>query len=509
MLLFSKLMKNKKKSPTADPTPLLLLPTAELTAPEVIRVETALTRYPIHQLAKRGGGRIVIREPATETTRGLVWEVEPHPAYGPPGPLAYKIDTLIVNRRVERLGRPLPRYVRLGFLSEICRELELADSGANRAHIRRAIHQNATALIRAELSYVAADGNRRLVAVGNRYTVWSDVREGEGGAPRDDAIVVELNDFYRKVLDLALRRPLDYTYLRDLTPIAQRWYELVSFRVYGALKNGLTQARLDYDEFCTFAPQARYVSFGAVRKQMAKVHQPHLDSGYITAAEVETTTDPAARPSWTMVYTLGPKARAEYELFRRGAAELLDVELPGSVVEPGALLALADPGTSVLEQELVRRGVAESVARELIRDHPERVLPQIAAFDRLMGRRGARKGHDNPPGYLVAAIRGNYPVVTAPSARDAAPPARDAAGATPPGPASPAAGRAVEARVREYLAALAPGERERLEADALTAATPEDRTACERATPPSLRRAMLRSLCDAHVRRLLGLAPTE
>src|SRR6185312_5511103 len=67
----------------------------------IIRVETALSRYPVHRLAKQGTTEIEIREQSEDGELLIRWEVDSSRRYGQPGPLAYKVDTLIVNRRIE------------------------------------------------------------------------------------------------------------------------------------------------------------------------------------------------------------------------------------------------------------------------------------------------------------------------------------------------------------------------------------------------------------------------
>src|SRR5262249_61912882 len=90
----------------------------ELSPPSPIRVETALSRYPVHRLAKRGDVAIDIREKNENGEVSIKWEVTHSP-----GPLAYKLDTLIINRRIEEAVRPVPRIIKLGSLRDICREL--------------------------------------------------------------------------------------------------------------------------------------------------------------------------------------------------------------------------------------------------------------------------------------------------------------------------------------------------------------------------------------------------
>src|SRR4051812_21087462 len=107
-------------------------PANELVPLNPIRVETALSRYPVHRLARKGSIDISIKE-ADRNGGETRWEVDYSKKHGQPGPLAYKLDTLIINRRIEEASRPIPRLLKLGSLSDICRELNLSDSGKNRS----------------------------------------------------------------------------------------------------------------------------------------------------------------------------------------------------------------------------------------------------------------------------------------------------------------------------------------------------------------------------------------
>ena len=133
--------------------------------------------------------------------------------------------------------------------------------------------------------------------------------------------------FYMQVINGAMTRPLDYDYLKSLTPAAQRFYELLSYQMYAAIKNGRPRAKLVYSEFCTYAPLTRHFDWERVRSQMNKIHRPHKKSGYIAKVDYEQTVDGDGRPDWIMLYQPGPKASAEYRAFtRRGGPVVLEVE---------------------------------------------------------------------------------------------------------------------------------------------------------------------------------------
>src|SRR3954462_4400160 len=227
--------------------------TPELVPLKVIRVETALSRFPVHRLAKQGTASIEIREKSEAGDVLIQWKVSYNSRYGQPGPLAYKLDTLIVNRRIEEASRPIPKIINLGSLHDICRELGLSE-GQSKNHIRQALRQNAFAGNTAKIRYKSGDKSERtLEADFTRYSVVFTGEELPDGR-KADAVYLVLNEIFLQVLNGAQTRPLDYDYLRDLPPASQRLYELLSFQIYGALRHDRPRARLSYAEFCTHAP---------------------------------------------------------------------------------------------------------------------------------------------------------------------------------------------------------------------------------------------------------------
>ena len=65
-------------------------------------------------------------------------------------------------------------------------------------------------------------------------------------------------------LNSAETRPLDYEYIRTLAPASHRFYELVSYKIYAALKHQLAEAKMLYSEFYV-PPQQRYYDYEAIR----------------------------------------------------------------------------------------------------------------------------------------------------------------------------------------------------------------------------------------------------
>ena len=141
------------------------------------------------------------------------------------------------------------------------------------------------------MRYRKTDGTERtLEADFTRYSVILTGEELPDGRTADSVYIV-LNDIYMQVINGAMTRPLDYDYLKSLPPAPQRFYELLSYQMYAAIKNDRARAKLLYSNFCTHAPQTRYASFDQVKKQMFKIHKEHRKSGYIAKIDFEQTVD--------------------------------------------------------------------------------------------------------------------------------------------------------------------------------------------------------------------------
>ncbi len=122
------------------------------------------------------------------------------------------------------------------------------------------------------------------------FTRYSVVFTGEQlpDGRRADAVYIILNEPYREVLNNAPVRPLDRAYMKELPPAAQRFYEIISYKIFSALKNDYPHAKISYSEYCTFSAQLRHFERQPVQDQMAKVLRPHKESGYITAVKYRT-----------------------------------------------------------------------------------------------------------------------------------------------------------------------------------------------------------------------------
>lgn len=286
---------------------------------EVIRTENVISKFPVHNLAKTGRVNIKLLRKRHDGEVEFHWEVTYNEKYGEAKQLAYQIDTLIIAKRIYDLfesSQPIPSIIPIGSLYQICQELGMnPQSGKNKNNVKRALGQNAGAFIDAKVTYKDRSGEeRRLNAQFSRYAVVHRDQKLPDGR-RADQVYVVLQPIYHEVLNNARWRPLNFSYLKELPPAAQRCYEIISTRIFAAIKYGHPSAELSYSDYCAFSAQTRQKSYKSFRAQMDHVHKPHLISGYLEKVEYRQTVDADGTIDWTIVYFPGLKARAEFNYF--------------------------------------------------------------------------------------------------------------------------------------------------------------------------------------------------
>ncbi len=395
---------------------------------ELIRTETVLSRMPVHNLAKQGRVNIQIVKTTPTGEVELKWEVSYSERYGQARQLAYKLDTIIVNQRIDEAGRPLPKLLRIGSLNEICAELNLAThAGQNTKDLKRAFLQNASAFITAKFNYRANDGTERHVEAGvTRYGVIFTGEKLPDGR-KADAVYISFNDPFWEVLNNAPVRPLDRAYMKELPPAAQRFYEIISRKIFAALKNDYVSAKISYSEYCTFSAQLRHLERQRVQDQMAKILRPHKASGYITSVRYEPIIDAQNQPDWILYLTPGPKAHAEFvaahtrrKVLKQGNVsthELGDSQLKHNPSAPrqadSKVELIAQPKFDpVLASELTRRGISEKKAHQLLanlKPGQEKELPrQLEHAEQVVAQ--SQIPITNPAGFIIRLIEYNTPV---------------------------------------------------------------------------------------------------
>ena len=407
--------------------PLAAEDASALTPLNVIRTENVVSRFPVHNLSKKGKIEIQIIRRNSQGEIEIKWEVSYNDKHGQARQLAYKLDTIVINRRIEEEGRPLPKLIRLGSLREIAERL---DMGGNTNVIKRALRQNASAFITVKVGYTNLDGTEKTLEAD--FTRYSVIFTGEKlpDKRRADCVYLNLNDVYWSMLNEAPWRPQDYDYLKALTPAAQRFYEIVSVKFYNSFRfSNLNASKIAYSEYCAYSAQQRYFDYEHFKKQMYKVHQPHKKSGYLSDVSYESMQDADGKPDWMMRYVPGPKAKNEFEYFTGKAAALetkLETAAAGRPIVATTLEQQtqqsfnleSEPAPPALEKtepgllaELFKRGInAKQAAALLLEILPaQNVIEQLEYADFRIASEPTGTFR-NPPGFYISVIRDNTPV---------------------------------------------------------------------------------------------------
>ena len=377
-----------------------------------VGIETGFSPYPFHTLSKNGSIQIEIQELTEKGKLKTIWEVSPNSKYGQPSILAYKIDTLVINRKIDELRPNVPRIIKLGSLRDICNDLGIT-AGQNTQDVKKALHQNASAYVTANIHFKTKEHGEEYLEFGaTRYDVYFTGKKLPNGK-KADAVYIVLHESFHKFLNDVQTRPLDYEYLKKLPPTAQRFYELISTQIYAHIKNKLPCAKLRYSEFCLYSPLTRYFNYDQVKKQMYKIHKPHREFGYIERIDFEKTTDENGNDDWFFSYTAGERAKREFRIFNQ---ELKKARKPELTFRPESSKTRKpenqiNPKLNFLdnEQDLVSKmksfGLTEKKAESLVKSHREAVEREISVFPyRLLG-----KPINNVSGLFIAAVEESYP----------------------------------------------------------------------------------------------------
>src|SRR5262249_8095277 len=143
---------------------------------------------------------------------------------------------------------------------------------------------------------------QKLEAEFSRYSIVFKGEKLPDGADADQVYLI-MNDVYLRVLNNVPHRPLDYDYLRILDPAAQRFYEILSYRVFAALASDASNpvAKIRYSEYCKYSGQKRSLKYDNVRPQVADLANPHIFHGYFTHVKLlPIKTENLKAPDWTI-----------------------------------------------------------------------------------------------------------------------------------------------------------------------------------------------------------------
>jgi len=156
--------------------------------------------------------------------------------------------------------------------------------------------------------------------------------------------------FIGQWLNSARVRPLDYDYLKALTPAAQRFYELVS---YSSSRHSIQACARQtfYTRNTAWFPPKNVIDYENFRVQMYKVCRPQPQIRLYPNVRHEATAD--SEGSWIGLWCTrrGPRRKAEYGSFNKQRLAPNDEGRKSRI--PTAGTCIAHPRDPLTAEELV------------------------------------------------------------------------------------------------------------------------------------------------------------
>ena len=294
------------------------------------RANADVLKYPRHILAQTARGKRETNIRIGEKRGGQqYWWITPNPEIGIPSKLAFDFDYQILlpkiyeaTRKARQSGAKLgPRYVVVGSLRQIARELGRNTSGRSLAEVKDTLRANQATTIETgqAIRFLNEDGNiEHLSGQFNAYNIYI---RGDHLPDGDEVkkVIIELSiPFWQAVNSLDFAKPLDGHYFKQLQkPGPQRWYTMVSTNIFAAIKHKLPTAKVRYSEYCQFHPQKRHKAFSDMKRQMEKLHKKHVEFNYIKEPQYQETTDDRGLKDWFVLYKPAELAYDEYQQNRK------------------------------------------------------------------------------------------------------------------------------------------------------------------------------------------------
>ncbi|MHC4457764.1 MAG: hypothetical protein ACYS0I_11905 [Planctomycetota bacterium] len=354
-----------------------------------IKTDVNLSRLPLFALTRQGLKTNIVREWIFTETREnerveLIWRIMATPQYGYPSPFAKK-----VHRAVEYLltinGLPAPEYLDFS-LYEITNVLDLPDSGNMLNNVQNALKSITATTIESKGIYCYLEnGQKRFInKLLHLYETVIFIGETLPDGTMADRNRIYFNEWYLKTLNSGYIKPLDFPYWNSLrSDIARRLYEYLSFVSFATKCKPFS---IKYHRLCELLPitSQRYLS--AAKRNLSPAHQELMNTGFLKKVVWrKSKTDPK---TWIIVYHFGMRAKSELQrgfnddTYRPAilAVETAEIEEIEELIEPEGEEHQVKPkrkrapekkDLSPIAQELIDRGITESVAIDFADSFPE------------------------------------------------------------------------------------------------------------------------------------------
>ena len=381
--------------------------------PQTIRSEVNFLVLPFFALWDKDVNRRTKTEYKIATKRGnerieIAWTVNSNPAFGYPGPFDRSVHKAI-EQIIGELPLPIQNPIPLGSLYNLCKRMGIKKlGGAQYRRIKKAFERIATTSIKSEGAFYSKEKEEWAEDIFHLYDRVIFMGKKLPSGETADTNYLYLNSWYLDNINARYVKPIDWNYYASLqTPITQRLYELLGVKFYGVVMRRGRYLSYKYSTLCDLLPITRQKHLSFAKRILDPAHKRLKETRFLADWDWEELPRKGNGNDWLIKYHPGERAKEEIKRF--GIGEQMELELPSP---RGNEIVEDKPGLSADEspmlKQLVERGITNSTARKLAKEHPiEQIQNQIEVFDWLKETR-SHLVEKNPAGFLRKAIEENY-----------------------------------------------------------------------------------------------------
>lgn len=263
----------------------------------------------------------------------ISWQVfhNTHSEVGQAGVEAHQVWYMLIKPGIDASRNEngtIPQIIRLGGMRHCLRMVGWSEGGHQARELIKCLTQIAFAGCVADLWFptgeIDDEGRKKFVQIKSRFSRMSVYAIGEKHLTEDelrnqqfefdleDQVYIALDpiEVQMQQLQAQQHRLIDNEYMFSVKPIARRWYELLTGKIYGTSKYNAPFFEIKYSWYIKHHHTLKkFNTLKRVTAQMNRVVKDHLDSGFLTRVEYRKVKEPDQELDFSIRYFVGSAAK--------------------------------------------------------------------------------------------------------------------------------------------------------------------------------------------------------
>jgi hypothetical protein len=151
-----------------------------------------------------------------------------------------------------------------------------------------------------------------LYAIGEQHFTEEELKQMDFSFELEDVVYIVLDPLEMMIQEAQAdsQKLIDNQYMFSVKPVARRWYELLTGKVFGTLKHKKDFFEIRYSWYIKHHHNLKkFITRKAITRQMNQVVKDHLDSGFLTKVEYRKIKEPEQEPDFIIRYYVGQTAQ--------------------------------------------------------------------------------------------------------------------------------------------------------------------------------------------------------